>query len=91
MKRKADEVKTTDKDMKRKLKMDEITTMKRQKMTIQCSIEALKEGIFTETLATDEKQDLSVTAKAGSFCRSLKTLKEYNDIILSLKKEYKGI
>ena len=28
MKRKADEVKTTDKDMKRKLKMDEITTMK---------------------------------------------------------------
>ena len=29
MKRKADKVKTTDKDMKRKLKMDEITTMKR--------------------------------------------------------------
>ena len=89
MKRKADEVKTTDKDMTRKLKMDEITTMKRQKMTIQCSIEALKEGIFTETLAADEKQDLSLTAKAGSFCRSLKdkekTLKEYNDIILNLE------
>ena len=29
MKRKADKVKTTDRDMKRKLMMDEITTMKR--------------------------------------------------------------
>ena len=46
MKRKADEVKTTDKDMKRKLKMDEITTMKRQNMTIQFSTEALKENFY---------------------------------------------
>ena len=43
MKRKADAVKTTDRDMKSKLKMDEITTMKRQKMKIQFSTEALKE------------------------------------------------
>ena len=42
--------------MKGKLKTDEITTMKRQKMTIHCSIEALKKGIFTETLAADEKR-----------------------------------
>ena len=46
MKRKADKVKTTDKDMKRKLKMDEITTMKRQNMTIQFSTEALKENFY---------------------------------------------
>ena len=81
--------------MKCKLKMDEITTMKREKMTIQCSIDGLKEGISTETLAADEKQDLSLTAKAVSFCRSLKdkekTLKECIDIILNLKKEYKPI
>ena len=51
-------------------------TMKRQKITIQCSNEALKEGIFTETLAADEKQDLSLTAKAASFCRSLKIKKK---------------
>ena len=70
MKRKADAVKTTDRDMKSKLKMDEITTMKRQKMKIQFSTEALKERIFTETLAADEKRDLSLTAKAASFCRS---------------------
>ena len=76
MKRKADAVKTTDRDMKSKLKMDEITTMKRQKMKIQFSTEALKEGIFTETLAADEKQDLSLTAKAASFCRSLKIKKK---------------
>ena len=67
MKRKADEVKTTDRDMKGKLKMDEIATIEREKMTINCSIEALKERIFTETLAADEKQDLSLTAKAASF------------------------
>ena len=82
-------------DMKRKIKMDENTTMKRQKMTIQCSIETLRQGIFTDTLAADENQDLSLTAKAASFCRSLKdkekTLKEYNDIILNLEKEYKAI
>ena len=95
MKRKADEVKTTDRDMKRILKMDEIVPMERQKMTIHCSIEVLKEGIFTETLAADEKRDLSLTAKAACFCRSLKdkeqTLEEYNDIILNLEKEYKAI
>ena len=34
MKGKADEVKITDRDTKRKLKMDEIATMKRQKMII---------------------------------------------------------
>ena len=81
--------------MKRKLKMDEITTMKRQKMLIQCSIEVLKGAIFTEMLAADEIQDLSLTAKAASFCRSLKdkenNLKEYNDIILNWEKEYKTI
>ena len=81
--------------MKRKFKMDEITTIKRQKMLIQCSIEVLKEGVFTETLASDEKQDLSRTVKAASFYRSLKdkekTLKEYDDIILNLEKEYKAI
>ena len=84
MKRKADEVKTTDRDVKHKLKMDEIMTMNRQKMTIQCSTEVLKDGIFTETLASDEKQDPSLTAKAASLCWSWKdkemTLEEYNNI-----------
>ena len=74
MERKADEVRKT--DIKRKLKMDEIMTMKRQNITIQCSIEALKEGIFTEMLAADKKQDLLLTAKAASFCRSLKDNKK---------------
>ena len=45
MKMKAVDVNTTDRDMKCKLKVDEIMTMKIQKMAIQCSIEALKEGI----------------------------------------------
>ena len=53
--------------MNRKLKMEEIAKIKRQKMKSQCSIEALKEEIFTETLAAYEKKDLSLTAKAASF------------------------
>ena len=81
--------------MKHKLKIDEITTKKREKMTIQCSIiKALTEGIFTETPAADEKQDLSLTAKAASICWLLKdkekTLKEYYNI-LNLEKENKAI
>ena len=68
-------------DMKRKLKMNEITTMKRQNITIQCSTEALKEGIFTETLAADKKQDLSLTAKAAYFCWSLKDNKTMKRIL----------
>ena len=58
-------------------------------MTIQCSIGALKEGIFNETLAADEKQDLSLANKAVTICWSLKdketTLKECNNIILILE------
>ena len=64
-------------------------------MTIQCSIEVLKEGLFTETLAAVNKRDLLLTAKASSFRQSLKdkekTLKERNDIIFNLEKEYKAI
>ena len=81
--------------MKHNLKMDEITTKKREKMAIQCSIiKASTEGIFTETPAADEKQDLSLTAKAASICWLLedkeKTLKEYYNI-LNLEKENKAI
>ena len=76
--------------------MDEITTKKREKMAIQCSIiKVSTEGNFTETPAADEKQDLSLTAKAGSVYWLLKdkekTLKEYYNIILNLEKEYKAI
>ena len=56
---------------------------------------SVKRGNLTETLAADEKQDLSLTAKDVSFCQSLKdkekTLKEYDDIVLNLGKEYKAI
>ena len=64
----ANEDKKTERDMKRKLKLDEIETVKRQKLNIQSSIDALKERIFTETLAADETQNLTLTARATSFC-----------------------
>ena len=47
LKRLANEDKKAEKDMKRKLKLDEIETVKKQKLDIQSSIDALKEGIFT--------------------------------------------
>ena len=68
-------------------------TVKRQKLNIQSSIDALKKGIFTETLAADENQDLTLTAKAASFCRTMKekqkTLKDFEDI--KLAQEYKAM
>ena len=81
--------------MKRKLKLDEIETVKRQKLDIQSSIDALKERIFTETHAADENKDLTLTPKAASFCRTMKekqkTLKDFEDIISKLKQEYKAM
>ena len=50
--------------MKQNFKLDK----KRQKLNIQSSVDALKEEIFTETLAADENQDLTLTAKTASFC-----------------------
>ena len=67
----------TERDMKRKLKLDKIETVKRQKLNIQSSIDVLKEGIFTEALAADENQDLTLTAKAASFCRTMKEKENY--------------
>ena len=61
LERLANEDKKTERDMKRKLKLDKIETVKRQKLTMQSSIDVLKEGIFTETLAADENQDLTLT------------------------------
>ena len=91
----ANEDKKTERDMKLKLQLDEIETIKRQKPNIQSSIDALKEGIFTETLAADENQDLTLTAKAASFCRIMKekqkTLKDFEDIISKLEQEHKAM
>ena len=95
LERLANEDKKTERDMKPKLKLDEIETVKRQKLNIQSSIDALEERIFTETLAADENQDLTLTAKAVSFCRTMKekqkTLKDFEDIISKLEQEYKAM
>ena len=85
----------TDKNLKRKLKMDEIDNVKKQKLILEKAISALREGIITETLAADKSQDLSNTAKAASFCRTLKekekTLSEIDTIRTKLEEEYKHL
>ena len=46
-------------ELKRKLKIDSIGNIKKQKLQLQECINSLKEGFESETLAADENQDLS--------------------------------
>ena len=58
--------------------MDDV---KKQKLILEKAISALREGIITETLAADKSKDLSNTAKATSFCRTLKEKKKRENTI----------
>ena len=53
-------------ELKRKRKFDEIVNVKKQKMNLLKTIDALEEGFERETLAADENQDLTCIAKAAS-------------------------
>ena len=94
MERITNENKQTEQTIKRKLKLDEIESVKKQKLNIESCIDNLKEGIINET-ATDQNQDLIATARAASFCRTMQekqtTLKEKNSILEKLEEEYKKL
>ena len=45
-------------------------------MDLKATIKALKDGIIKETLLVYDNQDLSLTAKAAVFCRTLKQKEE---------------
>ena len=56
-------------DLKRKIKEDEIKKVKKQKMDLEATIRALKDGIIKETLLSDNNHDLSSTGKVAAFYR----------------------
>ena len=56
-------------DLKCKAKDVKINKVKKQKMGLEATIKALKDGIIKEALLPDDKQDLCSTAKAAAFCR----------------------
>ena len=95
MERITNENKQTEQTIKRKLKLDEIESVKKQKLNIESCIYNLKEGIINETLAADQNQDLIATARAASFCRTMQekqtTLKEINSTLEKLEDEYEKL
>ena len=95
MERITNENKQTEQTIKRKLQLDEIESVKKQKLNIEGCIDNLKEGIINETLAADQNQDLIATAGAASFCRTMQekqtTLKEINSTLEKLEDEYKKL
>ena len=71
--KRAEEKENSKADLKRKIKHEEIQQVKKQKMDLEeATIKALKDAIVKETLLANGNQDLSSTAKAAAFCRSLK-------------------
>ena len=68
-------------ELKRKRKFDEIENIKKQKLTLQKTIDSLREGLEKETLGADKNQDLGSILKAASF---LHTIKEKEKILTEL-------
>ena len=75
-------------ELKRKLKIDSIGNIKKQKLQLQECINSLKEGFESETLAADENQDLSCVNKAAAFLRSMK---EKQKLLVSLGESLKNL
>ena len=91
---KAAEKKTeSTRELKRKQKFDEIESIKKQKLTLQKTIDSSREGFENETLEADKNQDFGSTSKAASFLRTMKekekTLTELTDVESILGSEYK--
>ena len=63
--------KKNEKNLKRKMKCEEIDVLNKQKLNLQEAIDSLRKGIINETPGSDEKQDLQHTTKAASFCHTL--------------------
>ena len=91
---KAAEKKTkSTRELKRKQKFDVIENIKKQKITLQKTIDLLQESFEKETLEADKIQDLGSTSKAALFLHTIKekekTLTELIDVELVLENEYK--
>ena len=88
--KKAEEKESNSADLKRKLKHDEIQKVKKQKLDLEATIKVLRDAIIKETLLADDNQDLSYTAKAAAFCRSLKQKKESLAVLTTAQEHLEG-
>ena len=81
--------------MKRKLKIEEIDNIKKQKVNLEKIISSLRESAISETLAADENHDLLSTKKVAVFIKTLKEkekiLLDLNYIHIKLENQYKNI
>ena len=59
-------------------------------MDLEAIIKALKDGIIKETLHADDNQDLSSTAKAAGFCRTLKQKEETHAVLTTAQEKFEG-
>ena len=58
--------------LKPKSTEDELQNAKKQKIDLETSIAALKEGLVKETLAADKTKNMGNLAKAAAFCFDIK-------------------
>ena len=68
--------KQTDKDLKRKLKGEEIAEMKEKKRALESCIQCLEKDIVDYSLAAEKESDLSLLTKANSFRVTVSSKKE---------------
>ena len=83
----------TEKSRKRKLKLEEIANVKKQKLTVQETIESLNKGIEKYLAEAEEKRDFTLLSKANAFRKSVKekqqTLNDLNNAQKKLEEEVK--
>ena len=77
-----------EKNLKRKLKMEEIANVKEKKKVVESCIETLQIDIEKYSIAAEEKGDLSLLTKANSFRA---TVKEKKELILNLDMALKNL
>ena len=79
-------------ELKRKLKFDKIENIKKQKLTLQKTIDSLRVGFEKKTLEADKNQGLGSISKSVSFLRTIKEKEkiqtELTDVESVLENEY---
>ena len=60
-------------------------------MDLQATIKSVKDGIIKETLLAEDNQDVSLTAKAAAFCRTLKQQEETLAVLTTAQEKSEGV
>ena len=81
---------STEKNLKRKLKMDELTDMKCQRHPISYTIDALNKDVEIYSFEAEDKEDLSILSKAN-VAEKQKLIKSLDSTIAKLEKECKAV